>query len=528
MPLQTDENFAKNRVARQLGISEKEIRSFSLHKKSIDARDKSDVHFVCSYVVGCERARLKNAATYIPPADLLAERQNFNACAKFRKHCVVVGSGPSGLFLTRYLTQHGVAVTLIERGSDVEARSKAVKNFFENGVFDPKTNVQFGLGGAGTFSDGKLATGISSPLVNTVFSEFVRCGAPKDILTSATPHIGTDKLVSVVANLRDKILNDGGKILFDTFVSEIVMRNNKACGVNVVDEKTGISRTIEADCVALCCGHSAREMFSHLLSAGVAMRFKPFAVGLRIVHTREFINRTQYGELFATHRDLDAASYKLVNNTDTHSCYSFCMCPGGIVIPANSSPNTVVVNGMSNYLRHAGNSNSALVVSTSEKDVSDYGFGNGVLSGMDFQQYLEEKAYLAGGGDYRAPYQNVTDFLAGKISGRPDVEPDYPRGVTSADFHTILPQRICDVLAESLLVFDKKMKDFAKHGILLGVETRTSSPIKLLRAPDTLQCVNVVALYPVGEGTGHSGGIVSSAVDGLKVAQKILEYFEKS
>ncbi len=580
VPLGQNVLEVKSKLAKLLGLRESEIISFELKKQSVDARDKSNVHFVCSYVVECKKTLLKNAQSYQIPQDLLAptsktsqstqsptptqptalSTSNTSANNLRNKHCIVVGGGPAGLFLARYLAKCGAKVTVVERGSDVEKRSIAVQKFFNGGEFNPETNVQFGLGGAGTFSDGKLTTGISSPLVYTVFHEFVRCGAPSDILTDALPHIGTDNLVSVVANLRNEITKLGGKFLFDSFVSDIIVQNGKAVGVEVVCSSNGKEvgaaahipdaeafdysnvkveyaevansssggttvRHLYADCVALCCGHSARELFQTLQKRGVEMQFKPFAVGLRIEHPREFINRTQYGELFATHRDLGAASYKLVNNTPTHSCYSFCMCPGGVVVPANSQPQTVVVNGMSNYARNAPNSNSALVVTVSQKDVADYGFGSGVLAGMDFQQALEKAAYSAGGGNYRAPYQNVTDFLAKKVSQKPQIAPSYPRGVTAVDFHTLLPKQICEILEQSLLVFDKKMKNFAKCGVLTGVETRTSSPVKIVRNLTTMQS-NVCGLFPVGEGAGYAGGIVSSAVDGLKAAQKIAEFLQ--
>lgn len=529
VPLGRDVSEVKSRLAKFLGLREKEILSLELKKQSVDARDKSDVHFVCSYVAECGRIPVKNAQPYIRPQDLFAfpeQKPQSDGCAsRLRgKSCIVVGGGPAGLFLSRYLLQSGVKVTVVERGSDVEKRRRSVKTYFNGGEFDSESNVQFGLGGAGTFSDGKLTTGISSPLVYTVFRQFVRCGAPSDIMTDAMPHIGTDNLVTVVANMRDEIIRLGGRFLFDAFVSDIVVQNGNAAGVTV-RSSGGAEERIFADCVALCCGHSSRELFETLFNRGVEMQFKPFAVGLRVEHPREFINRTQYGEIFATHRDLRAATYKLANNTPTHGCYSFCMCPGGIVVPANSQEQTVVVNGMSDYARNAANSNSALVVTVTQKDVSDYGFGSGALSGIDFQLSLEKAAYVFGGGNYKAPYQNVTDFLNNKVSQTPDVRPSYPRGVAPANFRDILPGRICEILKQSLYVFDKKMKDFAKCGVLTGVETRTSSPVKIVRNSQTMQS-SVCGLFPVGEGSGYSGGIVSSAVDGLKAAQKIEEYLK--
>ena len=511
-----DVHDVKSRVAKLVGIAEKDLLSLQLKKQSVDARDKRDVHFVCSYVVECAKTSLRNATPYVEPADLLLTPPKFFNCGS----CIVVGAGPAGLFLARYLTRQGVKVTLFERGSDVDARREKVEQFHARGTFDKNCNVQFGLGGAGTFSDGKLTTGISSPLLHTVFQEFARQGAPKSILTSALPHIGTDNLVRVVANMRDDIIRFGGEFRFDTFVSDLIVSGNKVVGV--LAEQDGVELPYYADCVALCCGHSARETFSALLARGVEMQFKPFAVGLRVEHKREFINKAQYGELFATHRDLDAASYKLTHNEGSRSCYSFCMCPGGVVVPANSEEDSVVVNGMSNYARNAQNSNSALVVTVGEKDVLRYGYKDDVLAGMKFQQVLEKRAFTLGGGNYCAPCQNVTDFLRDTKSTGLDITPSYLRGVKLADMRDLLPQDIVQVIKNALCNFNKKIKGFAECGVLTGVETRTSSPVKILR--DENMQANLAGLFPVGEGAGHAGGIVSSAVDGLKAAQEIVKF----
>lgn len=516
IPLGNDVLDVKKRVAKLVGLSEKDILSLSLKKQSIDARNKSDVHFVCSYIVETAKTALRNADSYSEPKNLLDLP---NATHNTHKSCIVVGAGPSGLFLARYLSQRGVKVTIVERGGDVEERSRKVAEFMSGGDFDENCNVQFGLGGAGTFSDGKLTTGISSPYLHTVFHEFVRSGAPESILTSALPHIGTDNLVRVVANMRQEITNCGGEFAFNSFVSEIIVNEDKAVGVRVL--QGGVCREIFADCVALCCGHSARELFHELVKQGIEMEFKPFAVGLRIEHTREFINKAQYGEMFCTHRDLGAATYKLAHNEGNRGCYSFCMCPGGVVVPANSERDSVVVNGMSNYARNAQNSNSALVVSVGQEDVLRYGYG-GVLGGIEFQQNLERKAYVAGGGSYKAPCQNVVDFLNNVKSGHFEVQPSYCRGVTPVNFADLLPQDIVQMLQKSIAVFDRKIRGFAQRGVLTGVETRTSSPVKILR--DNSFQTNVSALFAVGEGAGHAGGIVTSAVDGLKVGQAIEQF----
>ena len=511
MALGEDVNAANAKIAKSLRLSEKDLKSVRLNKQSIDARDKSDVHFVCSYVVECDRTP-QNATPYAAPSDVLlsVRKQVVN------KKCIVIGAGPAGLFAALYLGKSGVSVTVVERGSDVDERSRAVKKFFDGGELDEKCNVQFGLGGAGTFSDGKLTTGISSPLTYTVFQQLFRSGAPQDILTSALPHVGTDKLSTVVGNLRDEIVANGGEFLFDKTVSDFIIDAGKVIGVQLDD-----GSRLFADFVILACGHSARRTFERLYELGANISFKPFAVGLRIEHTRDFINTAQYGAVAVTHRDLPAASYKLAYNGAFHSCYSFCMCPGGTVIPASSEADTIVVNGMSNYARNATNSNSALVVNVTAEDAMEYGFGNDCFAGVRFQEYLEKQAYLLAGGGYRAPSQNVTDFLANRTTTRFDISGSYPRGVTPVNLRSLLPAAISETLAEGLYEFDRKIKGFGSGGVLTAVESRTSSPVKILR--DERFQSNLKGLYPIGEGAGYAGGIVSSAVDGLRVAARVFE-----
>lgn len=512
----TDGARLTERLAKLLGTTPSHVLHPTLHKQSVDARNKDDVHFVCSYVVQSDKKFLKNATPYAPPQDVL-----LSATPYAKGHCIVVGAGPSGLFLALYLTSCGVNVTVVERGSDIAMRSHKVQNFFNGGALDENCNVQFGLGGAGAFSDGKLTTGISSPLVYTVFAEFVRSGAPKQILTDALPHVGTDNLMAVVGAMRDNIQRRGGQFIFDTTVTDIIIEKGKVVGIEVRQNGSNKSDKIFADAVALCVGHSARPMFHTLVKHGVDVQFKPFAVGLRVEHSHKFIDEAQYGQLFATHRDLGAATYKLVNNVDGRACYSFCMCPGGVVVPATSQDGAVVVNGMSNFARNERNSNSALVVSVNREDVARYGFTDPVFGGVDFQQYLERRAYEMGGGNFTAPCQCVTDFLKGTLSTTFDTQPSYCRGTVSANLCDLLPQDITSVLQRSLEYFNTKIKGFSQCGVLTGVETRTSSPVKIMRNPETFAS-NVSALYPVGEGAGYAGGIVSSAVDGLKVGQAIV------
>lgn len=509
IPLGQDVNDVRKRLLKQLKLRENELSQYWLHKQSVDARNKSDVHFVCSYVVEASIIPT-NATPYEIPQDVLLNVEKLQIDAS----CIVVGAGPAGLFAALYLAKSGIRVTVIERGSDVIERQAKVQEFQSGGEFDENCNVQFGLGGAGTFSDGKLTTGISSPLTYTVFKQLVRSGAPRDILTSALPHVGTDKLVDVVANLRDEIVSYGGEFLFNCSVTDFIVCNGRVNGVILEN-----GNKLYAGNVLLACGHSARNIFYCLASHGAEFAFKPFAVGLRIEHSREFINTSQYGALYATHRDLPTASYKLVYNGTTHSCYSFCMCPGGVVVAANSEHDTVVVNGMSNYLRDATNSNSALVVNVTAEDVKAYGYGDGPFAGLEFQRDLERRAYSIAGGNYLAPCQNVVDFRANRLSVTFDMQPSYPRGVKSANLHELLPETICDTICQALEVFDRKIKGFGSSGVFTGVESRTSSPVKILR-DETYQS-NLKGLYPIGEGAGYAGGIVSSAVDGLRVAKAV-------
>lgn len=504
-----------NKLYRFLRTKKQDLLSYSLHKRSVDARNKSSVHYVCSYVVDCAVVP-QNATPYSPPQNVFDNAPRVNT----DKTCIVIGAGPAGLFAARYLTQCGVKAVVVERGADVLPRKQAVQTYFGGGDFDPDTNVQFGLGGAGAFSDGKLTSGLAATsLGHSVFCELVNCGAPRSILVDSLPHIGTDNLINVVGTLRDEITNNGGEFLFKTKVVDLLLNNGSIRGVTV--ECDGKLSAIYADYVILACGHSARDTFEMLYKNGANMQFKPFAVGVRIEHSREFIDTAQYGKLFATHRDLGAASYKLTHKcADGHGCYSFCMCPGGIVVAANSEYDTVVVNGMSNYDRMAANSNSAIVVTVDEHDVERCGYGTDIFAGVRLQADLEHKAYTLGGGKYVAPCQNVTDFVAGKSTAAFDLEPSYPRGVKPCNLRDILPKFIADNVAEGLLAFDRKISGFGSSGVLTGVETRTSSPVKIIR--DEAYQSNLKGLYPTGEGAGYAGGIVSAAADGLRVAVAII------
>lgn len=513
-----DQTPTKRHVAQSLGVPPSAVKSFTLHKKSIDARKKDAVKIVCTFAAQVDGATPRNATPYVAPTNVLDSLVSTNC----NKSVVVVGSGPAGLFCALYLAKAGIRVIVVERGSNVDKRKQDVETYFNGGDFNPNSNIQFGLGGAGTFSDGKLTTGISSPLLYTVFDTFVKCGAPSEIMYSNTPHVGTDNLVNVVANMRDQIVAHGGTFMFDSTVNGVNVSGGKVVSVNVACN--GKCQTLACDDVVFAVGHSARDTFKMLADAGVEMAFKPFAVGVRIEHERKFISQLQYGNLANTHRDFQSANYKLaVNLPNGRSCYSFCMCPGGVVVAGNSTPNTVVVNGMSNFNRLATNSNSALVVNVTQDDV-----GQGIFAGVKFQQSLEEACFNAvnSGNHYLAPAQNVVDFLNKRKSTEWSVTPSYPRGVVSANLWDILPDFVCNTLAEALVEFGKKMHGFDKCGVLTAVESRTSSPVKMLRNKENFDSTTLCNLYPCGEGAGYAGGIVSAGVDGLKVAQAICaKYF---
>lgn len=493
-------------VADAVSLKPSDIKRCVLHRRSIDARHKDYIVYNCTFRILTAETP-SNAKLYTAPVDWFKDVQPSE-----NKKVVVVGSGPAGLFCARYLAAAGVDVTVVERGGDIKSRVEAVTSFNKGGPLDCDNNIQFGLGGAGTFSDGKLTTGITSPYVYTVFNEFYKQGAEQDILTSNLPHIGTDYLVRVVDNIKNTVVKDGGKFLFHTRFTDVVIKDGKV--TEVVLQQQGRQFCIPCDYLVLAIGHSARDTFEMLYAEGFEMISKPFAVGVRIEHDRRFISRQQYGRLALTHRDFASASYKLTANFPDRSCYSFCMCPGGEVVCASSELNSVVVNGMSNYDRLAPNSNSALVVNVDSRD-----FGEGVLDGVKFQRRLERLCYdlTLSQGAYKAPAQNVTDFLKGVTTTKFDLQPSYARGVVSVNLRKKLPDFISETIAKALPLFGRKIKGFDKCGVLTAVESRTSSPVRILRDKDMFATTyrNVI---PCGEGCGYSGGIVSSAVEGIKAA----------
>ena len=522
VPLDYDEEALRRLAAKALRLRGR-VLSARVARKSVDARDKADVHFVMALDVtidGDERAALAacprgvQAAPVKAPAEIAPPRDT-----RFPLRPVVVGLGPAGLAAGWLLARAGARPIILERGSDIDARARAVSSFWQGGAFDPRTNVQFGEGGAGTFSDGKLTTGISDPRVGTVLKLFYECGAPEAILYEARPHIGTDNLPRMVKTLRQRIESLGGEVRFQTCLTDVLIEDG-AVAAAVIRRPDGLLETLPADTVILATGHSARDTLEALLRRGVDMTRKPFSIGARVEHLQRAIDRAQYGR-FAAHPALGAADYKLSAHLDNgRGAYTFCMCPGGTVVASASEEGGVVTNGMSAFARDGRNSNSALLIGVGPEDFE----GDDPLAGVRFQRRWERAAFELGGGDYKAPCQRVGSFLSGDGSlTEGDVEPTYRPGVTYADLNGCLPGFVAESMRLALVRMDRQLRGFASPGaVLTGVETRSSSPVRITRGEDG-QSPSARGLYPCGEGAGYAGGIMSAAVDGLRCAEKAIE-----
>lgn len=492
------------RAIKTYGISESKVKRWRIFKKSIDARNKADVHFVYTIDIDTDDSKIISRLTKVDEISFpkITNRRK----SKYRP--IIVGAGPAGLFAALILAQNGVKPIVLEQGKTVDERLKDIEEFKSTGNLNVLSNVQFGEGGAGTFSDGKLNTGISSPFCRKVLEEFVNFGAPEQILYLSKPHLGTDNLINIIRNMRNEILRLGGEFYFNEKVTDFEFKENKLKAVIC-------SKRIETDTVVLAIGHSSRDTFEKLYNLGFNMEAKAFSVGARVEHKQALINESQYGN--QTKLKLPAAEYRLVYHGKDRSLYTFCMCPGGVVVASSSEENTIVTNGMSYFARDGENANSALLVGVNPEDFE----GESPLRGMYFQKQLEEKAFSVGKGGYRAPAQNVVDFLERKCTTNfEDIEPTYLPGVQMVDLHEVLPKFVTDTMEEGIKYFDTKIKGFASSGVLTGVETRSSSPVRILR-DDSLQS-NIRGVYPCGEGAGYAGGIMSAAVDGIKCAIKIL------
>lgn len=480
---------------------------FAIRKKSLDARDKGNLHYI--YTI--------DFADSAPPAKPPLER--LPAARLPQKPVLIVGSGPAGLFCALRLLERGIPSILIERGPCVEERARKIDVFCKEKRLDVNGNVQFGEGGAGTFSDGKLNTQTHSLYNRDVLETFVRFGAPKEILWLQKPHIGSDHLRSIVRNMREYLRKSGGQVRFDTLLKDICVQAGVLQKALIADLKSGEEGWVEPSALVLAVGHSARDTFEMLLSRGVQMSQKEFAIGVRIEHLQSAIGLAQYGKAYTR---LPAADYKLVSHAHERSAFTFCMCPGGVVMPAASEEEGVVSNGMSNYARNERNANAALIAQVKQ---SDFG-GEHPLAGVEFQRRIERAAFVAGGGDYSAPVQTLGDFLRGRCTDRfGEVLPSYAAGTGFADLNGVLPKVVCDSLKASVVDMDRRLKGFANpDAVLTGVETRTSSPVRIQRDQE-LQSVSAKGLFPCGEGAGYAGGITSAAADGLRIAEKIYSIF---
>lgn len=518
LPLDYSGNTLKKAAAKKLNVSTADIISVSLYKRSIDARKKHQIHFQATVDV-CLSINEASPAAKCRSASLVREyKYELPKSKRLEKPPVIAGSGPCGLFAALILAYAGQNPIVIERGKDVDSRTADVELFHSTGALDITSNVQFGEGGAGTFSDGKLNTGTKDKRIRKVLLEFAENGAPQEILYLSKPHIGTDMLKTTVKNLRKKILSLGGEFMFETKLTGI--RSNGGRLKSVQLEHSGDSFEVETDHLVLAIGHSARDTFEMLRQSGIYMEQKPFAMGVRIEHLQSMINRSQYGEMYESPY-LPSADYKLAVHTHGgRGVYTFCMCPGGEVVAAASEEGRLVTNGMSEFARDKTNANSALLVGITTKD-----FGSGdILAGVRLQRRLEECAFELGGGNYNAPVQRVCDFMERQASfNAGSVIPSYRPGYNFTSLDRCLPEFMTDSLREGILLMDEKLSGFAYgDAILTAVESRSSSPVRILR-DDTMQSVSVKGLYPCGEGAGYAGGIMSAAVDGIKAAERILE-----
>ncbi len=520
LPFDHDEKDLRLAVLKTLGIDSNELNSLIISRSSLDARKKHAIRRV--YTLQVEIADEKQVLEKHEKNRKISQAPETKYISPIlvrkikRNRPLVVGTGPAGLFAGLILAEAGYSPLLIDRGKQVGERTRDTIKFWNHRELNPESNVQIGEGGAGTFSDGKLQTRVRDKFQRDkkVLQELVLAGAPEEILYKNKPHLGTAKLSKIVENLRAKIIELGGEYQFQSRVDDLILEKNQIRGVRLQS-----GEEIHSDQVILAIGHSARDTFEMLSSRGVQLEAKPFSVGFRIEHPQAVIDRNQYGQQ-AGHPLLEAADYQLAHHSSLgRTVYSFCMCPGGLVIGASSGPGTVVTNGMSQYARNEVNANSAIVAEVTPADFMD-----NPLGGIEFQRHWEEKAFLQGGENFNAPCQLVGDFLSGKRSSAlGTVQPSYLPGIKMADLRESLPIFVVSAIQEALPEFEKRIRGFTQaDAVLTGIETRTSSPVRIVRGKD-YQSISIRGLYPAGEGSGYAGGILSSAMDGIKAAEAIIK-----
>ena len=512
-----------NTICQKFHIALNDIVDWKIIKKSIDARKKDDIHYNYSVAIKVNNENKYKKFEKIDKDSLFnssLKLDNYTGNANFSNSPVIIGAGPAGLFSALTLIYNGVKPIIIEQGKKVEDRQKDVENFRNNSKLNTFSNVQFGEGGAGTFSDGKLNSGINSTLCKNVLYEFVKFGAPEEILYISKPHIGTDKLINIIKNIREFIIANGGKFYFSTKAVDFNIQDNQIKSVicqNVINKSIF---EIPTKHVILAIGHSSRDTFNKVYEKGLLLEPKNFSVGVRIEHLQSEINNSQYGN--SPKLKLPPAEYKLAyHSPNGRSCYTFCMCPGGVVMASSSEENTIVTNGMSNFLRDEKNANSAVLVNVTPQDFDS----SSPLAGIDFQKSLEEKAFILGGANYFAPVQRFEDFCLNKKSEKiGEILPSYLPGYTLSNLREILPKFVSSTLIEGIKYFDTKLNGFANpDSILTGVETRSSSPVRILRNEKLVS--NIDGIFPCGEGAGYAGGIMSASVDGIRCGYAILEKY---
>jgi len=512
----SEKQALRNAILSKIRINDNQLTGFEIFKKSIDARKKDEIFYVYTVDVSVTDERRipgKYRSKGITPTPDLSYQGVRYGTENMKQRPVIIGMGPAGLFAGLMLSQNGYRPVILERGEDVETRTAKINKFWNEGRLDTESNVQFGEGGAGTFSDGKLTTLINDKRCRKILEEFVKAGAPQEILYKSKPHIGTDMLKVTVKNIRREIIAHGGEVRFNAKVTDFVIKDGIIDAL-IINE----NERLRCSVVLAAIGHSARDTFEVLHRRGIIMKQKPFSIGIRIEHPQHIIDKAQYGEM-SGHPGLGAADYKLsYHSQNGRSAYTFCMCPGGYVVAAASEDNCIVTNGMSEYKRDGENANSAILVGVTPADFDT----QHPLAGIEFQRRWERLAFQAGGENYKAPAQLTADFLAGKPSTQwGGVKPTYKPGVELGQLRYCLPGYAIETIKEAIVYFDTKIKGFAMgDSILTGVETRSSSPLRIKRDENHLS--NIQGVYPMGEGAGYAGGIMSSAVDGVKTAEKIM------